>query len=108
MTTELGLPEPAAVEAVLCDADGNLFDSEAPAFAASAGVTNRFLESRGISSRFTDKALRRATTGKNFRTTAQELLVALGKEQPDPQELERWVEEEKRVVTAHLQTVLVP
>jgi hypothetical protein len=29
--------------ALLCDADGNLFPSEEPAFVASAEVTNRFL-----------------------------------------------------------------
>ncbi len=39
------LPEPtvARLEALLCDADGNLFPSEEPAFVATADVTNRFL-----------------------------------------------------------------
>ena len=39
---------PAPVEAVLCDADGNLFPSEEPAFDASAEVTNAFLASLGV------------------------------------------------------------
>ena len=39
------LPEPlvARLEVLLCDADGNLFPSEEPAFVASADVTNRLL-----------------------------------------------------------------
>ena len=42
---------PTAVERVthlLCDADGNLFPSEEPAFDASVEVTNAFLASLGI------------------------------------------------------------
>ena len=34
--------DPAAVTTLLCDADGTLFPSEEPAYAASADVTNRF------------------------------------------------------------------
>jgi hypothetical protein len=37
--------------ALLCDADGNLFPSEEPAFVASAVVTNQFLAELGISER---------------------------------------------------------
>jgi beta-phosphoglucomutase-like phosphatase (HAD superfamily) len=100
---------PAAVRAglqvVLCDADGNLFPSEEPAFAASADVTNRMLASVGGSGRFTGEELRRATTGLNFRTTARTLIDRDGLPMPD---LERWVAEEKRVVTAHLGRTLQP
>ena len=38
--------------ALLCDADGNLFPSEEPAFVASAGVTNRYLAALGSERRF--------------------------------------------------------
>lgn len=100
---------PAAVRAglqvILCDADGNLFPSEEPAFAASAGVTNRMLAAVGGSGDFTGEELRQATTGLNFRTTAHNLINRLGLPMPD---LERWVEEEKRVVTAHLSRTLHP
>ena len=34
----------AAFTTVLCDADGNLFPSEEPAFTASVEVTNEFLD----------------------------------------------------------------
>jgi len=95
------------VEVLLCDADGNLFPSEEPAFEASAGVTNGLLASLGLSQRFTPDELRRSTTGKNFRTTAGELTSALGA-QLDPAELERWVEEEKQRVTAYLGQALHP
>ena len=95
------------VRAVLCDADGNLFPSEEPAFEASAGVTNAFLGSIGITADFTGEELRIATTGKSFRTTATDLAAAGGVE-VDPAVLERWVEEERRVVTAHLGRVLRP
>jgi beta-phosphoglucomutase-like phosphatase (HAD superfamily) len=95
------------VEALLCDADGCLFPSEAPAFDASAAVTNRFLAEIGATARFTAEELRLATTGKNFRTTAKALAAEEGRE-VDPAELERWVELERREVTAHLGRVLRP
>ncbi|MDQ2631323.1 MAG: HAD family phosphatase [Actinomycetota bacterium] len=95
------------VEALLCDADGCLFPSEEPAFDASAGVTNRFLAEIGAGARFTAEELRLATTGKNFRTTAKALAAAEGKA-VGPAELERWVEAERREVTAHLGQVLRP
>src|SRR4051794_19297085 len=109
--------DPRAVEVLLCDADGNLFPSEDPAFAASAEATNRFLAALGISTRYTPEELRRTTTGKNFRTTAVELAAAAGGLlEPAPTgrkgttltaaQLERWVSEEARVVTAHLARVL--
>jgi hypothetical protein len=97
------------VTTVLCDADGNLFPSEEPAFVASAEVTNAFLAALGVASRFTADQLRLATTGKSFRTTAVDLAVAHGvavagtSSAPDTGEgpvlgvelLEHWVEEER-------------
>ena len=112
--------------AVLCDADGNLFPSEEPAFEASAGVTNDFLASIGVAVRFTAEELRLATTGKNFRTTAVDLAVAHGVPVAsslvgartgavagaDPvltvPVLEHWVEQERLRVTDHLGRVLRP
>src|SRR3981081_1583630 len=63
---------------VLCDADGNLFPSEEPAFEASVEVTNRFLARFGVAARYTAEGLRRETTGKNFRTTVVDLAVQRG------------------------------
>lgn len=103
MTDLLGPP----VEALLCDADGCLFPSEEPAFEASALVTNRFLAEIGGSRRFTAEELRLATTGKNFRSTAAALASEEGKA-VGAEELERWVEIERRHATAHLREVLRP
>jgi HAD superfamily hydrolase (TIGR01509 family) len=99
--------DPGAVEVLLCDADGNLFPSEEPAFEASAAVTNRLLAALGIDLRFTPGELRRAAVGRNFRATSLDLAAAHGAEL-DPAALERWVEEERREVTAHLGRVLRP
>jgi beta-phosphoglucomutase-like phosphatase (HAD superfamily) len=99
--------EAAAVEALLCDADGCLFPSEGPAFAASAGVTNDFLAAIGASRRFSAEELRLATTGRTFRTTAAALAEEEGLEL-DPAELESWVRAERSTVTAHLGKVLRP
>ncbi|MGY1592927.1 HAD family hydrolase [Geodermatophilus sp. SYSU D00708] len=101
------LPETlvARLEALLCDADGNLFPSEEPAFVASAEVTNRFLASLGVDLRFTAEELRRATTGMNFRTTSRRLAEEAGRPEVD---VEPWVAEEKRAVTAHLGATLTP
>ena len=93
------------VRALLCDADGNLFPSEEPAFDASAEVTNAFLASLGIDRRYTAEELRRAATGMNFRTTARRLAADAG---IDPGDLERWVVEERRAVTDHLGRTLRP
>lgn len=106
MTATFGTP--ARFEAILCDADGNLFDSEPPAFDASAQVTNRFLESLGLSQRFSGDDLRRQTTGKSFRTTACELAAAAGVAPPGGASLERWVAQERDAVTAHLASTLRP
>jgi beta-phosphoglucomutase-like phosphatase (HAD superfamily) len=93
------------VRALLCDADGNLFPSEEPAFDASAEVTNAFLASLGVDRRYTADELRRAATGMNFRTTAGRLAAEAGVR---PGDLEHWVAEERRAVTAHLGRTLRP
>jgi HAD superfamily hydrolase (TIGR01509 family) len=101
--------DPQAVEVLLCDADGNLFPSEEPAFVASAEVTNRCLAMLGVARRYEAQELRLAATGKNFRTTIVDLARdagvsgALGGAQ-----LERWVAEERDAVTRHLARVLEP
>ena len=102
-------PDLAAVEVLLCDADGNLFPSEAPAFVASAEVTNRCLAALGVDRRFDAEELRLAATGKNFRTTIVDLARDAGMENAlTPERLERWVADERRTVTAHLGAVLEP
>ena len=57
----------AAVRVVLCDADGNLFPSEEPAFEASVEVTNRFLAENGVARRYGAEELRLAATGRSYR-----------------------------------------
>ncbi|TFV52817.1 HAD family phosphatase [Blastococcus sp. TF02A_35] len=99
---------PTLIERVtylLCDADGNLFPSEEPAFDASAEVTNTFLASVGIDRRYTADELRHVATGMNFRTTALTLAADAGVTDVD---IEPWVAEERRAVTAHLGATLTP
>jgi HAD superfamily hydrolase (TIGR01509 family) len=97
----------ANIEVLLCDADGNLFPSEEPAFVASAEVTNRLLAELGMERRFTAAELRKEAVGRNFRSTA--LGLAARYDVPlDPAELERYVHEEKEMVTMHLGRVLAP
>ncbi len=119
----------ADVEVLLCDADGNLFPSEEPAFVASCGVVNRLMAELGIERRFDPEELRLATTGKNFRTTAAELAAqegvavepgllpsgATSSSRPSDggpglsrSQLERWIAEERRQVTADLAAALHP
>jgi HAD superfamily hydrolase (TIGR01509 family) len=93
------------VQILLCDADGNLFPSEEPAFDASVQVTNAFLGSIGSDRRFTAEELRLASTGMNFRTTAQRLAAEAGVPDVD---VEPWVAEEKRAVSEHLARTLRP
>lgn len=116
-----------AVTTILCDADGNLFPSEEPAFVASAEVTNRFLAEHGVERRYGAEELRLATTGLNFRATAVALALAHGvpvqpelvpagtqlSSTPDPQRpiltvpsLQRWVDTEKAAVIDYLRTAL--
>jgi HAD superfamily hydrolase (TIGR01509 family) len=98
------------VTTLLCDADGNLFPSEEPAFVISADVTHEFLAALGLDVRYSPEELRLTTTGKNFRATAADLAAANGIDDAmlSGDELERWVEEEQRRVTAHLASVLRP
>lgn len=97
-----------AITTLLCDADGNLFPSEEPAFDASTAVTNDMLAASGVQQQFTASELRLATTGKNFRSTASELLRDAGVEAMVPQELEKWVRIERDRVTEHLGNHLQP
>ena len=121
-----------AITTLLCDADDNLFPSEAPAFAASTEVTNRFLARFGVTAPLTAEELRKRATGKNFRSTALDLAVlceipveqALADGRPAAviasdsdvasgravraDELEQWVREERKQVTAHLAATLEP
>jgi beta-phosphoglucomutase-like phosphatase (HAD superfamily) len=96
-----------AVDVLLCDADGNLFPSEEPAFEASAVVTNRLLADLGIDRRFSAGELRRAAVGRNFRATALDLAAEHGRAL-DPEDLERRVREEQREVIAQLGRELRP
>jgi beta-phosphoglucomutase-like phosphatase (HAD superfamily) len=95
------------VNALLCDADGNLFPSEEPAFEASTEVINELLARHGVEARFDPDDLRRRAAGKNFRATALDLATGFGFAL-GAAELEEWVQEEKRRVTAHLGAVLAP
>ncbi len=124
--------DPVRVEVLLCDADGNLFPSEEPAFDASVTVTNAFLQRFGLPGGWTAGELRVRTTGKNFRTTAVDLAVAggipveaslacgyltartatqdqiLNGEALTGAELEEWVTKERDTVTEHLGVALTP
>jgi HAD superfamily hydrolase (TIGR01509 family) len=95
------------LELLLCDADGNLFPSEEPAFDASVDVTNRLMEAIGSPRRFEANELRLATTGKNFRSTAAELAASAGRPL-SPDHLEQWVATEKHEVSRHLAAGLAP
>lgn len=97
----------AAVEVLLCDADGNLFGSEEPAFDASATVTNRLLAALGVDRTFTPASLRHRSVGRNFRSMATELAAEAGAAL-SPDELEWWVLEERQAVVSHLASVLEP
>jgi HAD superfamily hydrolase (TIGR01509 family) len=99
--------ETRRITAVLCDADGTLFPSEEPAFAASAVVTQSFARQFGLVGDFSPEHLRRTMTGKNFRTTAADLLRRADVS-AEPAELDFWVEQERTAVTAHLVRTLQP
>jgi HAD superfamily hydrolase (TIGR01509 family) len=98
----------AHVRVILCDADGNLFPSEEPAFVASAEVTNQFLAQHGVERRYGAEELRLATTGMNFRSTLVALAGQHGLPELEPATIEQWVQTEKAAVTAHLCTALSP
>ncbi len=100
-----------SVTTLLCDADGTLFASEEPAFAASVDVVNAYLEGIGATQRFTGDQLRLAANGKSFRLSFTELAAAHGVDTASAdfgRELETWVAQENEVVTAHLASVLEP
>ncbi|GAA1831966.1 HAD family hydrolase [Microlunatus capsulatus] len=100
-----------AVRTLLCDADGTLFASEEPAFEASVGVTNAYLEQIGAPERYTAEQLRLAANGKSFRLTLTELARAHGVATGSTgfaRDLEAWVAQENEVVTRHLAAVLAP
>jgi HAD superfamily hydrolase (TIGR01509 family) len=96
-----------AVQVVMCDADGTLFDSEGPAFEASTTVTNRLLATWGIDRTFTPDALRQRALGRNFRSTALELAAEAGVS-VESEALERWVVVERQEVVAQLSASLRP
>jgi beta-phosphoglucomutase-like phosphatase (HAD superfamily) len=108
----VGQFDPAPITTLLCDADDNLFPSERPAFDASVEVINRFLARFGISSPLTAEELRKKAVGKNFRSTALDLLAATGDTAAgrglEADELEDWVRQEREQVTAHLAVTLKP
>ena len=93
------------VEVLLCDADDSLFPSEAPAFAASVEVVDRFLAAHGVDRQVTPAELHAIALGRNFRATAGLLADEHGFR---PRELDDWVAEEAAVVTAHLRDTLRP
>lgn len=99
-------PLAGPVTTILCDADGTLFPSEEPAFRASATVTQQLAQRFGLTGDLTPEALRRASTGRNFRDSTVARLEA-GGIRIEPAELEEWVRREKQVVTALLAEELV-
>jgi beta-phosphoglucomutase-like phosphatase (HAD superfamily) len=100
------LPE-RAPEVVLLDADGNLFPSEEPAFAASCQVTNAFLAWLGSEGRFDATSLQELALGRNFRAMALQLADDAGVRLAE-RDLARWVAREQEAVTEHLGRVLRP
>ncbi len=98
----------AGVRVVLCDADGNLFPSEEPAFVASTRVTNRFLAEHGVEHRYEAEELRLAATGMSYRSLLARLAATHGLPALAPEAVERWVQEEKTAVTAYLRQELTP
>ncbi|WP_221352610.1 HAD family hydrolase [Streptomyces beigongshangae] len=103
----MSIPDLTHVTTLLLDADGTLFPSEEPAFAASAVVTRDFARRFGLRGDFSPGPLRRATTGGTFRGTARELARRQGV-RLDPDLLEVWVERERNEVTAALARALGP
>jgi HAD superfamily hydrolase (TIGR01509 family) len=99
--------EVSSTTTLLVDADGTLFPSEEPAYDASADVTNKLLAHLGAERSYEPRELQQLTNGKNFRAAAVELARSYGRQLAGT-ELERWVQEEKDVVTEHLQKVLRP
>ena len=101
---EVGL---SRLSTILCDADGNLFPSEEPAFEASTEVLNRLMAELGRPERYEADQLRRTSSGKTFRALATALIEASGASL-GADALERWVSEERDAVSTHLGQVLRP
>jgi HAD superfamily hydrolase (TIGR01509 family) len=99
--------DPRAVDTLLCDADGTLFDSEEPAFATSTALTNQLLVALRIDRTYTPEALRGWAAGRNFRSVASALAAQAGVAL-EREALERWVQAERIAVTETLATVLRP
>jgi beta-phosphoglucomutase-like phosphatase (HAD superfamily) len=97
----------SAVSTLLCDADGTLFPSEEPAYAASASVTQAFADEHGITGDFSADHLRRTGTGRNFRSLTADLMRDRGIDAP-VHALAAWIERERVAVTAHLADTLRP
>ncbi len=70
-------------------------------------MTNRLLARLGSPVRYDAPSLQEVALGRSFRALAQGLEAGAADELADD-ELERWVAEEARVVTAHLAEVLRP
>ncbi|MCW2928050.1 MAG: hypothetical protein JWM86_2018 [Thermoleophilia bacterium] len=96
-----------APQALLLDADGTLFPSEEPAFDASAVVVNEFAREIGFPGSFTGDGLRRAATGRNFRSISRELFERTSGAETAP-DFDAWIEREREVVTQHLAKILEP
>jgi beta-phosphoglucomutase-like phosphatase (HAD superfamily) len=92
---------------LLCDADGNLFPSELPAFEAATVVANRLLRRLGSTERWTTESMRSRSLGRNFRSLAAELSQLTGTPLDD-EELDTWVEEENQAVMTRLAGTLRP
>ncbi len=97
----------AVVTTLLCDADGTLFPSEEPAYAASAAVTQAFAECYGLTGDFSADHLRRTGTGRNFRSLTADLLAQRSISAP-ADDVAVWIEREQVAVTAHLAHTLRP
>ena len=107
MTTRFQPLDTSGTTHLLCDADGTMFPSEEPAYEASADVANAFLAQLGAQRAYSPAELQKMTNGKNFRAGAAQLAETFGATL-DPADLDRWVAQEKDVVTAHLRTALTP
>ena len=107
MTAPPAAVGPSKTAALLCDADGNLFPSEEPAFVASAEVTNAFLAHHGIEVTLDPVGLRQAATGRSFRATIADIAGRYGVDLTEP-ERDRWVDRERRAVTERLAATLRP
>jgi beta-phosphoglucomutase-like phosphatase (HAD superfamily) len=103
----LANPDFDQITTVLCDADGNLFPSEEPAFVASVQVTNAFLAAHHVLVTFEAEELRLTTNGKSFRTTLGDLASSQGITL-SASEIEHWAEKKRLAATRYLAKTLRP